>query len=484
MSDEDKKYKDNEDKFDSSGNSNKVNNFDEDFFDHFDDDSNMEDADEDLLALLDMISAQDYNHPYEEDLLSVHPTEVNEEAYTSNNKKPSEDIIALDENNSGEESEGDNEFGNEEDIDNLVDSILDLNKSQVTDKTNGTESTDEKISDVGGIFSNVLSAVDLLDDKTEAEFAKLTQNFDNQRSEEKQDKLSLFQKLFGKKQEKKKAGSEKQADKAKAKKEAKEKKAKAETDDRSSKARTVNKSIDEKPESVKKNEPKTKKAKADKKKSEKRNADKKKNEKNKAAKKKSEPKVKPTKKAKKIVNEITDDIETFKVSRLVIIFTATFIILVSGLVILGTDAYSYTLNIKNARTNFERERYTEAYNEIYGLDVRKQDQEIYDKIITVMYVNKQINSYSNNMSMGNYPEALDSLLKGLERYDKYLERAKELGIKKKLDSLKISILEELASTFGLTEKEAKKLNAIEDQSEYSIDVISIAIENVEKVASE
>lgn len=489
MSDEDK-YKDKKDDFNINDKSDNINNFKEDFFDNFDNESNMEDADEDLLALLDMISAQDYNMPYEDDLLSVHPTEVNEEAYVQNNKKEFEDIIALDENEYIPEMESNGNITDEEDIDNLLDSILESKKSNEPDISyEEAVSADENISDVGGIFSNVLSAVDLLDDKTEAEFAKLTQNFENQKQDSKQEKLSLFQKLFGKKKKDVKK-SETKDEKAKKESKLKQekntavKKSKAK-DKKPAKTTSGSKSTyEEERLDTDKSESKVKQAKKDKKKPEKKKADKSKDEKQKKIKKKPEPKVKPAKKAKDIVNEVAEDIEEYKVSKLVIIFAGTFVILCSGFVILGTNAYSYNLNLKNAKTNFDRGRYTEAYNEICGLDVRKQDQATYDKIMTVMYINKEVNSYHNYMSMKKYPEALDSLLKGLERYDKYLDSAKELGIKKNLDSIKKSILEELTTTFGVTAKEAKKLNAIEDQTQYSLDVISIALENVDKVASE
>ncbi len=479
MSEENKQYKDKKNEYGNNGNSENINSLNEDFFNNFDNESNMEDADEDLLALLDMISAQDYNMPYEDDLLSVHPSEVNEEAYVQNTINDSDDIIALDDNEYISEEESVDNMGDEGDIDNLLDSILETNMSKAAERLYEEEVTNnDDFNDVGGIFSNVLSAVDLLDDKTEAEFAKLTQNFENQKQEETQEKLNFFQKIFGKKKKGIISAESKNKDKNEAKSKVKQeknavvKKSKAKNK-KTAKATsgTLNAYEEETLDSEKSNEPQGKKVK-------------KKSEKKKKIKKKPEPKVKSTKKAKDIVNEIADDIEEYKVSKLVIIFACTFVILCSGFVILGTNAYSYNLNMKNARTNFDRGRYTEAYYEICGLDVRKQDQETYDKIMTVMYINKEVNSYHNYMSMKKYPEALDSLLKGLERYDKYLDDAKELGIKKNLDSLKASILEELATTFGVTAKEAKKLNTIEDQTQYSVDVISTALENVDKVASE
>lgn len=482
MNEEDKLYKDNNSGITPDGDADRVNNFQEDFF-NFDNDSSMEDADEDLLALLDMISAQDNNTPYEEDLLSVHPTEVNEEAYASNKETQSEDIVSLDDFDSNDFDL--NVFDNldeEAKDDNLVDSILNLGNDQESEKLDTKETSNDSINNVGDVFSNVLSAVDLLDDETEAHFAQLTQDHENQEQEEKKDNLDISKKPFGKKINKNEdiKALEKEA-KAKAKKEAKEKKAKekaakAKKNNKSSKAKTVpvNPNSDEQAELTKANEEKSKKAKKEKKKTEKK----------KAVKKKSEAKIKPSKKAKEIVDEITEDIEEYKVSKLAIIFIATFIILVSGFVILGTDSYSYSLNLKNAKTNFDRKRYTEAYYEIYGLDIRKQDKVTYDKIMTVMYINKEINSYNNYKSMNKYPEALDSLLKGLERYGRYISRAEELGIKEDLNSLKATIVDELGKTYQITEEEAQSLIEIEDQSKYSINVINIALENVKQVASE
>jgi hypothetical protein len=146
----------------------------------------------------------------------------------------------------------------------------------------------------------------------------------------------------------------------------------------------------------------------------------------------------------------------------------------AAFIIIGTNIYSYSLGIKNATKEFERKRYTQAYNEIYGVDVKKKDYEIYDKIMTVMFVNKQLNSYNNYYTLGMYPKALDSLLKGLERYDKYIAKAKKLGIKSDLDYVRSQIINELDSKFKLSEEEAKSLNKNKDQVKYSLNVINAA----------
>ncbi|MFV0343791.1 MAG: hypothetical protein ACK5JH_13035 [Anaerocolumna sp.] len=489
MSDKEKLNTINNSKDYANGNGDHINNFDENYFDNFGTESNMEDADEDLLALLDMISAQDYNAPYEGDLLEVDPTEVNEEPYAVYNDNQADDIIALDENEFNYETETDLMQGEEEEIDPLLDSILGLNEDQGPAKTRILGELDdfdhvknEDTNDVGSIFSNVLSAVDLLDDKTEEEFVKITRGL----GEEKVERLSFFQRIFGRfinKNKSPKDDTTSQTKESKVKEsKVKDKKVKDKKEANAKKESDAAKTKNLKNKSKKNSKGSDKEIDAKGSKQKNQGAKKAKSN-NKAAKKKA-AKEKPKLKMKDLISAIEADITELKISKLGMIFVVTFIILCSGFVILGTNAYSYNLNMKNAKTNFERGRYTLAYNEIYGLDVRKQDQVTYDKIMTVMYIYKEVNSYNINISMEQYPEALDSLLKGLERYDKYLDHATELGIKKDLDSVKSTILESLDGTFGITEDEAKELNAVEDQSQYSIEVINIAQENTKKLSME
>ena len=71
------------------------------------------------------------------------------------------------------------------------------------------------------------------------------------------------------------------------------------------------------------------------------------------------------------------------------------------------------------------------------------------------------------MTSNNREKALDSLLKGLQRYDKYLQLAQRLGITDDLNYVKGNILEKLANEFNLTEKEAYTMVSIEDNVDYS-----------------
>ena len=142
-------------------------------------------------------------------------------------------------------------------------------------------------------------------------------------------------------------------------------------------------------------------------------------------------------------------------------------------IIIGTNIYSYNLSIENAREDFAVKKYNEAYYDVYGYDLKikesgvEQDIMLYDKIMTVMYVNSQLNSYEYYMTSNNREKALDSLLKGLQKYDKYLRLAQELVITTDLDYVKSEILEKLDTEFNMTEQDAEKLVANLDPVDYS-----------------
>lgn len=207
------------------------------------------------------------------------------------------------------------------------------------------------------------------------------------------------------------------------------------------------------------------------------------NENQKAAKSKSaiRKEKKELKKAAKDALQVIDEIEEEE-GRINLVgagIVFVFFALMATLLLVGTRVVSYSLSIEKATNYFDKQKYNQAYNEVYGIDIKDEDIEIYDKIMTVMFVNKQLNSYNSYYSMGKYPEALDSLLKGLSRYDKYIELATMLGIKSDLDYVRGQLLEELNRVFRLSEKEAIKLISNEDAVEYSLKIYDVVSENLD-----
>jgi len=143
------------------------------------------------------------------------------------------------------------------------------------------------------------------------------------------------------------------------------------------------------------------------------------------------------------------------------------------IIIIGTNIYSYNLSIENAQKDFDIHKYNEAYYEVYGLKIQDEDIELYDRIMTVMYVNTQLNSFEYYIEAGSREKALDSLLKGLERYDKYLQLATILDIKEDIDYVKNNIVEKLKTEFNLTLEDANSMIDINDSIDYSDSIYAL-----------
>lgn len=189
---------------------------------------------------------------------------------------------------------------------------------------------------------------------------------------------------------------------------------------------------------------------------------------------------KEKKRKKKEIIKVIDEIEEDegRINRVGASIVFCFFGILALVLFFGSDKVSYSLSIQHATDYFERQKYNEAYNEISGIEPKDDDREIYDRIMTVMYVNKQLNSYNNYYYLGMYPLALDSLLKGIERYDTYIEYATMLGIKSDLDYVRGQILAELENVFSLSDNEVRKLLDIKDANEYSQEIHRIAQERI------
>lgn len=343
------------------------------------------------------------------------------------------------------------QFNPENPIDDDVQAISDLLGG--IDEKNMKET--EYPEDVGRVFHEALEAVTDLDDPDHG-IQQLSQDIEPLQSikeDKKEKKKSLFSRIFGnveydesdiKKMEAKKAAAE-----------AKKKKKKSKTEEVKEQGETEE-STDTDPKKV------VSKAHA--------------KARTKAEKKKARQEKKELKKIKVI--ETTDDEDEGRINPVGASMVFVFFGLVVILVLVSTNLFSYSLSVKNATNYFDRQRYTQAYNEVYGIDIKDEDIELYDKIMTVMFVNKQLDSYNNYYHMRKYPEALDSLLKGLERYDKYVELATMLEIKTDLDYVRDQMLAELYNVFSLSEEEAINILNNENQLEYSIAVYDAVLENI------
>ena len=200
----------------------------------------------------------------------------------------------------------------------------------------------------------------------------------------------------------------------------------------------------------------------------------------KQAKKEEKAKKKEEKKAEKQkMKELAEleDADEGRINRV----GAAIVFLILGIfatfVIVGTNTFSYNSSISRATAYFDEDEYNSAYDALWGLEIKEKDEELYSKVQMVMYLNKEWNSYENYTSIRMYPEALDSLLKGIQKYDSHIDDAKELEVSADYKKIRDNMLNKLNEEYGLTEKEAYKLLSIENQTNYSQEVIHLANES-------
>ena len=188
------------------------------------------------------------------------------------------------------------------------------------------------------------------------------------------------------------------------------------------------------------------------------------------AQKKAEKEAKKAEEAAQAELEVTGKLNKVGVS-IVIILAAMFL----ATEISGTEIFSYRSTMKQATGFFEAGKYTDAYQKILGTDMKKKDQETYDKIITVMKVQRSLNSYENYDNMKYYPDALNALLVGLKRYDENIETARNLEVEKDMDSCKEKILTLLDEEYGLSEEQARELLSLKKDT-YTDRVVKLGLQ--------
>lgn len=143
-----------------------------------------------------------------------------------------------------------------------------------------------------------------------------------------------------------------------------------------------------------------------------------------------------------------------------VFFVAGAIILISML----NSAVNYNNSVSTARYNMENGNYSEAYEALSGLKLNKADQSLYDEVSAIMYVQRHYESYENYSKMGMHTEAINSLIKGLERYNQYYNKAVELGVNKQVDNVRNEIIKTLEDEYKISEVEAQKLMVMSEDN--------------------
>ncbi|MBQ3512571.1 MAG: hypothetical protein IJA32_02055 [Lachnospiraceae bacterium] len=174
------------------------------------------------------------------------------------------------------------------------------------------------------------------------------------------------------------------------------------------------------------------------------------------------------KKAKELENMDPEDLKP--VNKTALLISVCVFLCIALFIILGTTIFHYALTIRKASDYFDRKKYDMAYEEIIGVEVKEDDEELRDKIYTVMYVERAYLSYNIYVDMGSYEKALNMLLSGLEKYDEYYPQGMALGIEEDMDYCRNKIVNALYDDYGMNLNDAYEMIALDD-TEYQIQII-------------
>lgn len=176
-------------------------------------------------------------------------------------------------------------------------------------------------------------------------------------------------------------------------------------------------------------------------------------------------KVRAVKKAKQKEEEEKNAEPVKPLNKPAVVFIFTLFLGGTFLFYLGMNNFNYTQAIQKATDYFDNQKYHKAYDEIKGVEVKEKDQDLKDRIYTVMYVERLYESYQNNIKLDCQKKALDSLLRGVDKYYEYYDEAQKLGIVDDLNYSFAQIQTALQDHYGITVEQAAAINQL-DSYEY------------------
>lgn len=181
-----------------------------------------------------------------------------------------------------------------------------------------------------------------------------------------------------------------------------------------------------------------------------------------AAAKKAAQEEKKRKKAELEANEVVGKINPVGATIVMVFFG-----IICLIVLVGTNSFSYRSAVNEAEEKFEERDYQSAYEALAGVKVSESSEELEEKVRICMQLQKELNSYTNYYKLKMYLEALDSLMKGIRSYDANKEQADLYGIMSQYNELEGKLAEALYTEFGVSETQARAINEIESQEEYT-----------------
>lgn len=144
------------------------------------------------------------------------------------------------------------------------------------------------------------------------------------------------------------------------------------------------------------------------------------------------------------------------------------------LVILGTNLSGYSTNKKMAEAAYKKADYLEAYQALRGVNIREEDEELYNQIMILAAVEGEFHQYKmlkegSQLAKKIEPiEIADALVCAAGRCEINQEKAKEYDCTKELETLKAKVSKELMEQYGIAYEDAVAIYQIDDREDYSV----------------
>lgn len=182
--------------------------------------------------------------------------------------------------------------------------------------------------------------------------------------------------------------------------------------------------------------------------------------KSKKPKKKREKKEKP-RKVEEIITKPEKKLPRKRVlSTLALCFSILAAVLILQNVVFKTD------NLKEAKYAFDNGDYATCFANLGAVERTEEEEELYQKSMIIMSVQRKWDAYNNYLALGNRMEALNSLLEGVSKYRGQEDVALECGVHAQITVIYQDILEALQG-FGLSQADVDEILAYESKVTYT-----------------
>lgn len=196
-----------------------------------------------------------------------------------------------------------------------------------------------------------------------------------------------------------------------------------------------------------------------------------KKKKEKAPKQPKEKKVKPKKEKKPKPPAEPDNTPPLPKVPVILVFVMAASILV--LVLAGTHLVGYSNSFSDADQAFAEGRYSDAFQAVAGEKVKEKDTDTYEKYRITAMVYAEYEAYESMMDAKVYDMALDSLIRTVQRYDRYLQDAETYGCRGEFDKIESAAETALQQDFGLTAEDARTMYALSNKETYSREIYKV-----------